>query len=80
MARIDPKFMLRLPADLKERIMDSSVENKRSLNAEIVARLEASFAEPIETFTSEQEQAIRDVAGEVARDLVERLKKAGVQI
>ena len=38
----DPQYKLRLPADLKEKIKKASEENHRSMNAEIVARLEKS--------------------------------------
>lgn len=40
----DPRHNLRLPADLKKKIAHSAVDNGRSMNAEILARLEASFA------------------------------------
>jgi predicted DNA-binding protein len=43
MARDDPHFRLRLPADLKTRIEDTAKESGRSVNAEIVQRLDASF-------------------------------------
>jgi len=39
----DPQYKLRLPAELKERIERAALENKRSMNAEIVHRLEESF-------------------------------------
>lgn len=34
---------LRLPAELKEKIKNAAKENKQSINAEIVRRLEGSF-------------------------------------
>ncbi|NRP19895.1 hypothetical protein LPJGGPFB_03153 [Ensifer adhaerens] len=37
------KYLLRLPDGMRERLKDSARENNRSMNAEIVARLEASF-------------------------------------
>lgn len=43
MSRDDPQFKLRLPADLKARIDQAAAENRRSINAELVARLEDSF-------------------------------------
>ncbi|HEJ8029426.1 TPA: Arc family DNA-binding protein [Serratia marcescens] len=43
MSREDPQFRLRLPAELKEKIEDAAKDNNRSLNAEIVFRLDASF-------------------------------------
>ncbi|MDN6322764.1 MAG: Arc family DNA-binding protein [Halomonas sp.] len=42
----DPQYKLRLPADLKEKIKQASEENHRSMNAEIVARLQESFEPP----------------------------------
>lgn len=39
----DPQFKLRLPLELKERIEKAAVTNNRSMNAEIVDRLEQSF-------------------------------------
>jgi hypothetical protein len=38
-----PPFGLRLPPELKERVHEAAWRNNRSMNAEIIARLEASF-------------------------------------
>lgn len=43
MARTDPQINLRIPADLKDALDAEAVKNKRSLTAEVVARLEASL-------------------------------------
>lgn len=42
--RESDKFMLRLPEGMREQIKAAAEGNSRSMNAEIVARLEASFA------------------------------------
>jgi|GEM_PF-3086820 len=39
-----PDFRVRIPEDLKEKIRASAEEYNRSMGADIVARLEASFA------------------------------------
>lgn len=44
MSRDDPQMKIRLPAELKTRIEGASIANNRTMNAEIVARLVASFA------------------------------------
>lgn len=45
MAHIDdPRHNLRLPLELKSKLAHSAIDNGRSMNAEILARLEASFA------------------------------------
>lgn len=44
MAREDLHFRLRIPEDLKNRVEVAADENHRSMTAEIVARLEWSFA------------------------------------
>lgn len=43
MSREDPQMKIRLPADLKDRIEAASKQASRSMNAEIVVRLEGSF-------------------------------------
>lgn len=40
---LNDKFMLRLPDGMRERIKAAADENRRSMNAEIIARLEISF-------------------------------------
>ncbi|OUL68740.1 hypothetical protein CA603_51580 [Paraburkholderia hospita] len=42
MTRDDPQMKLRLPIDLKDRLTDLAHESGRSLNAEVVKRLEES--------------------------------------
>ena len=43
MARNEPQVNLRIPEALKSELDAAAIKNKRSLTAEIVARLEASF-------------------------------------
>ncbi|HCD3955212.1 TPA: Arc family DNA-binding protein [Enterobacter hormaechei] len=43
MSREDPQLRIRLPIELKEKIELSAKENNRSMNAEIVQRLERSY-------------------------------------
>ena len=45
MARTDPQVNLRIPAELKEQIDAAAEQNKRSMNAEVVARLQRSLDE-----------------------------------
>ena len=40
----DPQYKLRLTPELKERLDEAAKDNNRSLNSEILARLEGSFA------------------------------------
>lgn len=48
MAKDDPHFRLRLPVELKNEIEQAAKENNRSINAEIISRLEdASSAAPL---------------------------------
>lgn len=44
MSRTDPQFNLRIPEDLRDKVAAAAKENKRSATAEILARLEESFA------------------------------------
>jgi methionyl-tRNA synthetase len=43
MSREDPQFKLRLSDELRNRVANEARRNNRSMNAEIIARLEASF-------------------------------------
>ncbi|WP_267355609.1 MULTISPECIES: Arc family DNA-binding protein [unclassified Methylobacterium] len=46
--RDSDKFMLRLPNGMRDRIADAARANNRSMNAEIVSRLEASLSDGTE--------------------------------
>ena len=43
MSREDPQLKLRLAPDLKDRVQESARANNRTMNSEIVARLESTF-------------------------------------
>ena len=43
MARSDPQINIRVPADLKKQLELLAIQNGRSLNAEVVLRLENSL-------------------------------------
>ena len=43
MARTDPQFNLRMPQGLKDQIDEAALRSNRSINAEIVLRLQQSF-------------------------------------
>ncbi|GEM_PF-685197 len=50
MSREDPQLKVRLPAELKNKITESANELGRSINADVVARLEQSFETPYKNF------------------------------
>ena len=45
MSRTDAQFKLRIPAALRAQVEQAAKQARRSLNAEIILRLEASFAQ-----------------------------------
>jgi len=53
-------FGVRMPKELKAKIKESAKQNRHSMNAEIVGRLEASYAvgDGFEGLTPEQIQAV----------------------
>ncbi|WP_321894537.1 Arc family DNA-binding protein [Paraburkholderia heleia] len=76
MARDDPQINLRIPAALKDRLDEASAQSKRSLTAEVVARLEESF----DTGSSKPHATVDDktldlFAEKVGQVLDEREKK-----
>lgn len=64
-----PPYSLRMPTELRERLESLAKESRRSLNAEIVARLEISIAEPLkpDPANSSAELLLS------AREIIERL-------
>lgn len=53
----DPQYKLRWSEELRDKIAQSAKEHNRSMNADIVARLEQSFSTP-ETTQSLLEEAV----------------------
>ncbi|MBY6208784.1 MULTISPECIES: Arc family DNA-binding protein [Halomonas] len=41
--RTDPQYKLRMPPELRDKLKEAAKENHRTMNAEIIARLEASY-------------------------------------
>tara|TARA_B100000700_G_scaffold189815_1_gene209169 strand:- start:39703 stop:39942 length:240 start_codon:yes stop_codon:yes gene_type:complete len=39
----DPQYKLRMPEELRDRLKEAAKDNHRTMNAEIVARLQESF-------------------------------------
>lgn len=52
MARNDPTIYMRIPQSLKDALDAAALENKRSLTAEVVARLEQTFKVHSDSVTS----------------------------
>jgi hypothetical protein len=61
---------VRLPADLKTKIVDAAAENRRSLNAEMVVRLEKSFGRPLADYSD----------GELIEELMSRYQRGDLFI
>ena len=84
MSREDSQFKLRLPASLREQIEQAAKESKRSLNAEIVARLENSAQAllPVgEVLSAKKAKEIasaarKNLAAEVRALVIDRLNEA----
>ncbi|WP_091921478.1 MULTISPECIES: Arc family DNA-binding protein [unclassified Phyllobacterium] len=58
----DPQFKLRLTSELKGLIEESAQANNRSMNAEIVSRLERSFEPKVSEYDAEEVvNAVRNV-------------------
>lgn len=64
-SRESDKFMLRLPDGMRPRIAAVAKANGRSMNAEIVARLESSFSAPPSSTDEAKYQTMRAAAREL---------------
>lgn len=50
MSRADPQLKIRLPQKLRDRITQSAEDNRRSVNAEILAALDSMYPEDTNIF------------------------------
>lgn len=65
------RFIVRFPDGMRDRIADAAKANNRSMNAEIVARLEQSFQGGVDSQLD---------IGALASRLAEHLAKEGMQL
>jgi hypothetical protein len=68
---------LRMPPELKEKLFSSAREMNRSLNAEIVARLEQSFDEPM-AFDPADAEVVTKLVAQSMQGLLVALRDRGV--
>lgn len=77
MASEDVQTNLRLPAELKDRLVTSAMQSNRSLSAEVTSRLEESYSPQKEVVTKE---VLQDVFAEMARgQRAERLAQVSIR-
>lgn len=67
------KFIVRLPSGMRERIAEAAKANNRSMNAEIVARIQHSFAVEAQGGPPDMDA----FADQLAEKLAKRLKGKG---
>lgn len=74
------KYIVRFPAGMRDRIAEAAKANNRSMNAEIVARLQATFDETVVTTVEArvkhgaEEKRFEFNADEIADKVVQRLE------
>lgn len=81
MARTDPQINLRVPAELKKKLEILAIENSRSLNAEVVIRLENSIEQGFDLIHVPTEVLMMELASRMKGysltvEEVARIKKA----
>ncbi|QNQ62525.1 Arc family DNA-binding protein [Brucella sp. 6810] len=69
------QYMLRFPDGMRERLKTLAKDNNRTLNAEIIARLEASFSSSARPQSKDVDPLVREMADELMRRLEERDRK-----
>ena len=70
---LNAQYNLRWPDELKEKIAKSAKEHNRSMNADIVARLEQSFeAQPPDS------KAFEDASVRILGRVIDSLQKSGL--
>jgi hypothetical protein len=74
---LHPQYNLRWPEELRQKVAQSAKEHNRSMNADIVARLEQSFDEPMAFDPADAEMVTKLVAHSM-QGLLVALKDRGV--
>jgi hypothetical protein len=75
MSRGHPQIRIRLPPELKEKIKEAAHDNRRSMNAEVIARLQASFEEDAGELTPDRTELLM----ELLKKLIEILEAQKIQ-
>lgn len=68
-------YPLRIPLELREQLEKAAEQNKRSLNAEITARLEESFHDQIDHSELPTAEQARKLAASARKELVARVRQ-----
>ncbi|EML1065934.1 Arc family DNA-binding protein [Acinetobacter nosocomialis] len=74
----DPQYKLRWSEDLRDKVMNSAKANNRSINQEIILRLEESFNPPM-GFKSDDKEMITKIVALSMQTLLETLHDEGVE-
>lgn len=77
----DPQHNIRIPVELKARIAESAKAHNRSMNADIVARLEKSFeidSNQVALLQEEITLAMKNVMNNLVSNAVNNLLQQGV--
>lgn len=69
MAREDPTIYMRIPQDLKDALDAAAADNRRSLTAEVVARLQQSFSK-VGPLSIDAKAEIKDLLREAIEEAV----------
>ena len=76
MIKDDPHFRLRVPAEMRALIADSAKKNRRSMNAEIVARLQGSLeADAPAPAAHNREPTMQEILDSIRRIIREEREK-----
>lgn len=67
MARDDPYFRLRVPEELLAKVQSAAAENHRSVTAEMISRLDSTFAEELALTPAEVVDAILEYDKRIER-------------
>lgn len=78
---LNDSYKLRIPAELKARVAESAKAHNRSMNADIVARLEKSFEQDSNKVILLEEDSIRameDLMSGIVSNAVNNLLQHGI--
>lgn len=73
------QYIVRFPDGMRDRLKEAAAENKRSLNAEIIARLEASF-DPASEVEFKEYKRRTEMVMRFVNEMADEIDRRGIDV
>lgn len=83
-SQVQDRYIVRFPDGMRDRLAEAARANGRSMNAEIVARLEQTFAKPVPAlravFEDSSSDSFEQMLGKISESALQELERAAQAI